>query len=390
MKHSGLTLVEILLVVAIIGLLSTFTIPLYREYQIRNDLNVARARVLSESSQNDTGWGFYVPAGVLYKGSSYAKRDPKFDELYAMPSTIKTAGLFEVSYSKIKGVPSATGSIILTTISNDQRSIQVDVLNRTIAVTQGDNLAICHLPGTPSEQTITVSDAAWPAHQAHGDYLGTCHGSISSAASSSSRSSNRSSSSASSAAGNGGGCSDRFSVATDGTITTTGPLSVIFQSMGAQFGYGNGGPTVPVTVAYQNPSKPTKWLNLFSGNAINGTGGATQTVTGFVNGNKVILQFHAYFNSRGWLTYDNTVTSNDTTGSVKILRNGDPAPTIPGSTGQQSVSSLLAPITVNGKINIGSYDLLMLADFNYNTCHTCAESDFQDGIVLVKFQPPSC
>jgi prepilin-type N-terminal cleavage/methylation domain-containing protein len=214
MKHSGLTLVEILLVVAIIGLLSTFTIPLYREYQIRNDLNVvteqitqglARARLLSESSQNDTGWGFYVPAGVLYKGSSYAKRDPKFDELYAMPSTIKTAGLFEVSYSKIKGVPSATGSIILTTISNDQRSIQVDVLNRTIAVTQGDNLAICHLPGTPSEQTITVSDAAWPAHQAHGDYLGTCHGSISSAASSSSRSSNRSSSSASSAAGNGGG-----------------------------------------------------------------------------------------------------------------------------------------------------------------------------------------
>jgi hypothetical protein len=35
-------------------------------------------------------------------------------------------------------------------------------------------VTICHKPGTPAEQTITVDDDAVPAHIAHGDYLGPC------------------------------------------------------------------------------------------------------------------------------------------------------------------------------------------------------------------------
>lgn len=392
MKRPAFTLVEMVLVLAILGIMGAITMPMYRDYQIRNDLNVvteqvtqglARARLLSASSKNDTGWGFYIPAGTLYKGLSYAQRDPAFDEFYPMPSTIKTTGLFDVSYSKIKGIPSATGSITLTTINNDQRTILIEVKTKNIAVVQGDNLSICHQPGTSAQQTMSIPDAAWPGHQNHGDYLGVCTGPTASSSSSSRQSSSAASSAATA-------CTNRFSVASDGTVTTTGPLSVIFQSLGAQFGYGNGGPTVPVYVSYSKKANGTSAQNLFGGNAINGNGGATQTVSGFKNNDKVVLKFHAYYTSVGWLTYDNTVVSNDTTGSVKILKNGDLAPTIPGSTGQQSVSSLLAPITVNGRISIGQYDLVMLADFNYESCHTCAESDFQDGIVLVKFQQPSC
>lgn len=39
-------------------------------------------------------------------------------------------------------------------------------------------ITICHIPpGNPSNpQTITISVNAWPAHQAHGDYVGTCQG----------------------------------------------------------------------------------------------------------------------------------------------------------------------------------------------------------------------
>lgn len=395
MKRAGFTLIEMLLVLAIIAVIGGVAAPLYRDYQIRNDLNVAteqvtqglaRARLLSQAAKNDTGWGFYIPAGVLYRGSSYVGRNRTFDETYAMPSTIKVTGLLEVAYSKVKGQPSATGAITLTAIDNQQRTILIQVQQQNIAVVQGDNLTICHKPGTSEMQTMMIPDSAWQGHQGHGDTLGPCTGSSSSASSVSSSASSATSAGTSSAAT----CTDRFSVASDGTITTTGTLNVIFQSLGAQFGYGNGGPDVPVYVLYSKKANGNSAKNLFGGAPINGTGGAIQTVTGFVNNDKVILKFHAYYSNNGWLTYDKTVSSNDTTGSVKILRNGDIAPTIAGSNGQRSVSTLLAPVTVNGRISIGQYDLLMLADFNYQDCHTCDSADFQDGIVLVKFQSPSC
>ena len=35
-------------------------------------------------------------------------------------------------------------------------------------------VTICHKPGTPAEQTLTVDDDAVPGHLGHGDYLGAC------------------------------------------------------------------------------------------------------------------------------------------------------------------------------------------------------------------------
>ena len=41
---------------------------------------------------------------------------------------------------------------------------------------KNDKVTICHIPpGNPANaQTITVSQSAVPAHQAHGDALGAC------------------------------------------------------------------------------------------------------------------------------------------------------------------------------------------------------------------------
>jgi hypothetical protein len=176
-------------------------------------------------------------------------------------------------------------------------------------------------------------------------------------------------------------------------------LSVRFDSLGGQFAYGNGGPNVPVTVSYKKTTNGNSWTSLFSGNSINGTGGATQTVSGFVSGDKVIVKMRGYYKQKGWLTYDNTIYSNDGTKSIMVLRNGDSAPTITGSNGQQSISTLLQSITVNGKISIGTYDAVLIGDFNRmscnvacsnNFCSNCSGVDYQDGVVLVKFLTPSC
>lgn len=416
MRRSGFALIEMLLVIGIIGTMAGLAAPLYRDYQIRNDLNLAteqvtqglgRARLLAESGQDDDAWGFYVPAGVLYKGDAYATRDANYDEVYPMPGTIMTTGLSEVSYKKLSGDPSGTGAITLVALNQDSRTILIVVEKESVAVVLDDKISICHRTGNGGSHTLNVNDSAWPAHQAHGDTLGACVSSSSSTGgtSSSPSSSSQPVSSASSSVSSGGGagssssatCQDRFKVGADGTITTTGQLSIRFDSLGAQFGYGDGGPDVPVKVAYRKKNSG-KWTDVFGGAAINGNGGATQTVSGFKNNDMVILRFWAKFRQFGWLSYDREIFSNDGSKDILVLRNGDTAPTIPASNGQTTISTLLQPITVNGHISIGTYDVVLIGDFNRQDCNSCSDNfcsncsgvDYQDGVVLVKFLTPSC
>ncbi len=407
MRRFGFALIEMILVIGIMGVVGGMAIPLYRDYQIRNDLNLAteqvtqglaRARLLAQSGQDDSGWGFYVPAGVLYKGDSYIGRDSSYDETYPMPSTIMAAGLSEVSYARLAGTPSGTGSITLIALNREERTIYIVVGAESIAIVHENDLTICHQTGQ-GYHTLTMNEAAWPAHQAHGDTLGACP--VTSSFASSAISSVAASSAVSSAVSSAGAsatCQDRFSIAADGTITTTGPLSIRFDSLGAKFGYGNGSTAVPVQVAYKKKTSGNSYTNLFSGNAINGNGGATQTVSGFKSGDNVIVRFWAQYSQKGWLSYDRKIVSNDGSNAVLVLRNGDTPPVILGSNGQTSISTLLAPIVSNGVISIGTYDLVLIGDFNRPDCNSCSNYycsnctgvDYQDGVVLVKFLTPSC
>ncbi|MFH0864807.1 MAG: hypothetical protein V1904_01340 [Bacteroidota bacterium] len=49
---------------------------------------------------------------------------------------------------------------------------------KTLKLMEQGWVTICHIPpGNPGNaHTITISVNAWPAHQAHGDYIGTCQG----------------------------------------------------------------------------------------------------------------------------------------------------------------------------------------------------------------------
>lgn len=416
MLRRGFALLEVIMVISLLGAIAGVGVPLYRDYQIRNDLNLAteqvtqglaRARLLSQAAQNDDNWGFYAPAGVLYKGDSYADRDTAFDETYPMPSTIGIQGLMEVNYGKIGGMPDAVGDIRLTTINDDTRNILIQVKTESIAVVTEDRFTICHNPGE-GQNTLSIPDNAWPAHQAHGDAFGACVGAASSApassvapASSAPASSAPAASSAAAVSSESipASCPDRVAVDIDGTIRILGSLSVTFISYGAQFGY-DGGPTVPVTVSYRKKNSGG-WTNLFSGNAINGTGGASQTVTGFStsnNNNKLFVRFRAYHRQSGWLTYENYAYSDEIP-TVYMLRNGETPPAINPGNGQAAVSTLLQPITdVDGKIAVGQFDVVLLADFNRESCNSCSNYyctnctgvDYQDGVVLVRFNNPAC
>lgn len=409
MRRSGFALLEVLLVVAILGMIGGVSVPMYRDFQIRSDLDsstehvtqgLAKARLMAQSGEQDSAWGFYVPAGILFKGATYATRDEQYDEVYPMPSTITSIGPTEVSYSRLVGAPSETGSIVLSTINTEQRTILIEVKQESLAVVQGDVIVVCHKPdGNP--RTLTIPDSAWPAHQAHGDTYGACAGASSASSAASSVASSAASSVApvsSSSAGSAvssaassvaGTCANRFSVAADGTITTTASLSATYSVLGSQITYGSGGPDIDVTAEY-SVNKGKKWTKLFGGSAINGNGGETSVVTGLKNGTKLTTHFNAYFKRRGWLTYDKTYATDDTSGHIKILRNGDLPPSTSGYGGQGSVKNFLGSVTgANGRISIGAYDLVILAELGDTL--SGASADFQDAVVKLSFsQPTSC
>lgn len=401
MRFPGYSLIEVIMVMAIISVVTGMTVPLYRAYQIRSDLNIAteqatqgigRARFLAQGGEENDSWGFYVPAGILFKGSSYAARDATYDETYPMPSTITFSGLTEVWYEKITGNPSATGAVTLTALTDDQRTVLISVETEAVAVVENDNLIICHRPsGNPENMsTMSISESAWPTHRDNhgGDTLGPCPGqsSVGTASSSSSAASSvPASSSAASSAGAAATCQDRFSVSADGTITTTGPLSVTYTVLGSDITYGEGGPDVNVYVSYKKLTG-NSYQELYSGNDVDG--GETQTVTGYANGSQVVVKVRGYYRQRGWLTFDQTYYSNDESGHIIILRDGDELPDYPVFDDQNEIASYLADILdEQGRIDVGTYDLVMLTELGSLNQQS---ADFQDAVILVQFSQPSC
>jgi prepilin-type N-terminal cleavage/methylation domain-containing protein len=134
---SGFTLIEIILVVALIGIISGIGLPLFNMMSGSNNLDIAenmlvaslrRAEVLSASSLGDSEWGVGITPGafVLFKGASYASRDAGFDEVYDVSDSIKASGLTEVTFSKMSGIPHLGGTITLTSPSGETKQVTIN------------------------------------------------------------------------------------------------------------------------------------------------------------------------------------------------------------------------------------------------------------------------
>ncbi|MFA5747096.1 MAG: prepilin-type N-terminal cleavage/methylation domain-containing protein [Candidatus Paceibacterota bacterium] len=132
----GFTLTEIIIVLGILLLILGSSFPLamdfYRNRQIGSHLNglvqaLRNAQMRSISGEGDSSFGVEISDGryTLFKGDSYAGRDPVFDEITEIPQTISVEGLSEISFSKLRGKPSAVGTTTLTLGSKEGR-IEID------------------------------------------------------------------------------------------------------------------------------------------------------------------------------------------------------------------------------------------------------------------------
>lgn len=137
MNQRGFTLLEVLLSVAIMGLLTGLSLPVYQSFANKNNLDITsqqmvamlrRAQSYARANKNDSVWGVEVQStsATLFQGTSFASRVQSYDETLALPATVTPSGITEVQFSKLTAAPNTTGTVTLTQNANTIRTITVN------------------------------------------------------------------------------------------------------------------------------------------------------------------------------------------------------------------------------------------------------------------------
>jgi prepilin-type N-terminal cleavage/methylation domain-containing protein len=136
-SQAGFTLLELMLSMAIITILAVGSIPVYETFVRRNDLDLTtqhitaslrRAQTYARASKEDSAWSVNIQSGTatLFKGTNFGGRDTTKDETVAIPATVTPSGLGEIRFTAFSAAPNTTGTITLTSTTNDARTITIN------------------------------------------------------------------------------------------------------------------------------------------------------------------------------------------------------------------------------------------------------------------------
>ncbi len=142
--HRGFTTIEIIIVTSILTILVLAAVPFFQSFSVSHQLEtntqdilnaLRRAQSAAMGSKENSRFGVYFQTGTpasytFFRGDSYATRDIEYDEVYTLPPTISLSlnigGGSEIVFGKLKGVPNVTGTITLTSVNNETRTLNVN------------------------------------------------------------------------------------------------------------------------------------------------------------------------------------------------------------------------------------------------------------------------
>lgn len=137
LKNQGFTLVEMLLSIAIIGVIFGFSLPLYQSLQNKNNLELASdltidnfrlARTMAISQASNSAWGLYASTSDLFifQGNSFNTRLVDSDVVSHLPDGVRVSGTIEFIFERLSGSPQATGTLILINSFGQQKIITIN------------------------------------------------------------------------------------------------------------------------------------------------------------------------------------------------------------------------------------------------------------------------
>ena len=389
MSHRGFTAVEVLLTLGIVAVTAGISMPLYRTYQLRSELDTAieqakhaleRAQVLARAGQNDSMWGYATQEGILFQGEAFAIREPQSDEAYIVPASVEVLGLTEVVFQRVTGEPLVGGEIIFQADNGEWR---------TITVTEGGSVASSELFPPESSSSSTVASVGGSSTSS--DISST--GSVGSGGSSAGMSGGSEGSTASGGETGGGDtessssaatCDDAFTLLPDGTIETTGTVDATVKVLGSQVSEGAGGPAARIVVSMSTDEGDT-WVPLFDGQTVRG--GEEDVVQNLPSGTKLLIRVNG---RHSWL-FNRTFLSNNSAGHMLALRNGHrlPVGSYDAFGNPAGLASFLRAIIEDGRIKIHPKSVVFLTELD---ALWKGASKFQDAVVQVTFaaKPGSC
>ncbi|KKU20067.1 MAG: hypothetical protein UX30_C0004G0015 [Candidatus Saccharibacteria bacterium GW2011_GWA2_46_10] len=397
--RQAFTAIETAITIAIVGITAGISVPMYRNFLIKNELDLASgqmvqamrsAQIRSQSGTEDSKWGVFAPDGTVFRGESYETRDSAYDDAYPLPPSITVSGLMEVTFDRLDGVPEQTGTVTLTAVNGESRSIAVNSNGMMFEVlleeppSSAKASPFAKATGDKSEgkeeseesEELEESEEPEESIQEHP----SSGAESSDAGEDTDEESNNEPSGAltPAPAPASESCSAEYSSA-GGSIVLKEKANVTFKVLGSHARYGDNGPQIQVRLTVSLDGGRT-WRALYDFRGING--GESQSFENVPAGSDLLIKAEGRY---GWM-FKRSAQMKDGSNNMRIFENGAAVPQNPNFSNPQKLQQFLREKIKGGAFSMGGRKVLVLAELRDSDL----ESDYQDAAIEVIMEKPAC